>query len=105
MLAELQGNAFFEELPVQLRGEIVEELVHNILKDGHVFCDLVSFLIDLSQGKSMPHLLQSCLCWWSVHAFDIGRDGCLRQQRYPGSQASHDIMGQTERQGDVNHSS
>ena len=39
--AELQSDAFFQELPVQLRGEIAMELASDILKDHAVFCDLV----------------------------------------------------------------
>ena len=60
MAAELQGNAFFEELPVQLRGEIVEELAHNTLKDGHVFCDLVSSLWPSETKLLQPVVLCPC---------------------------------------------
>ena len=45
--SELQGDAFFQELPVQLRGEICMELATDVLHNHAVFCDLVSTIICL----------------------------------------------------------
>ena len=60
LIAELQHDAFFVELPVQLRGEIAAELTANVLKDGHVFCDLVSLV-------ASDNIAAFCMLSFEIH--------------------------------------